>query len=483
MEATAGGGALVGRGGFGARAAPRAAVALETSREADWPQTTRLLPWGLVGFLAVIWLLPFDSIFLPFGGPVDVTLDLPLLVLLGGLWLVGTGTFTRGARVPTSPVHWAFGIFALIAVLSVLVHAETLVRLDELDPALKKLALLASYGFFFVLAVSIIRPSEIPKLVKFTVAIASVTAIAVLIENRLGLNIFHDWLGPLFPGYVRPEGIGSLDSIGRKTVLGPGTQPLAVTTMLTLALPFALMGLINSGDRRNRRLYGIAVGLIFAGALATEKKTGLVGAAAGVLVLFAYKPRQMVRLIPFGIVLLVVVHIFSPGAIGGVVDQFAPSSLGKVNTVQDRVRDYDAIRPDLADNPLVGAGYGSYDQKQHRILDNLYLTLAIEVGLFGVLAYLAFLGTAFMLAQRGARSGDPDRGPPAMAAAAAIATAAVASALLDFLSLPQLPYLLCFIAALAVVCGRDRGSMGTGAESVERRGEPHPDLLTQGEAG
>lgn len=453
MEATTGGRPLVGHGEFGAISTPSVAA----SRAADWPNTTRWLPWGLAGFLALVWLLPFDSVFLPFGGPVDMTLDRPILLALGAVWFFASGSVSRRAQMRASPVHWAFGAFVVIAVLSVLAHAETLVRIDELDAALKKIALLASYGFFFVLAASIMRPSEVPKFIKFTIGLAAFVGFAVIIENRFALNIFHDWIGPLIPGYTRPLGIGTVDSIGRKSVLGPGIQPLGVTTMLTLALPFALLGLINASERRRRWIYGTAILLIFAGALATEKKSGLVGAAAGVAVLFYYRPRQMLRLLPLGIVMIAIIHVFTPGAIGGVVDQFNPSSLNKVNTVQDRVRDYDAVTPDLADNPVIGAGWGSYNQAQHRILDNLYLTLAIEVGLLGVLAYLATLGSALFRAHRAARSSDPARGPPGVGAAAAIVTVIVASALLDFLSLPQLAYMFCFIAAIAVVSSRPSG--------------------------
>jgi O-antigen ligase len=451
METAAGGRTLLGPGEFRALATPSEAA----SREADWPNTTRWLPWGLAGFLIILWFTPFDSVYLPFGGPVDITLDRPLLLLLGGIWLLASGSLAHAPQTRTGPVHWAFGALLVIAVLSILVNAETLVRIDMLDSALKKIALLASYGFFFVLATSILRPSEVGKFVKFVVGLATVTAIAVVIENRFSINIFHDWIGPLFPGYTRPFGIGILDSIGRKQVLGPGVQPLAVTTMLVMVMPFALIGLLNSTERRNRWLYGIAIFVIFAGSLATEKKTGLVGAVAGLAVLFVYRPRQMVRLLPFGALMLVMVHLFTPGAIGGVVDQFNPSSLNRVNTVQDRVRDYDAVTPDLAHNPLLGLGWGGYDQKKHRILDNLYLTLAIEAGLLGVVAYLALLGTSFAFANRAARSGDQQRAPPGMAAAAAIVTVIVASGLLDFLSLPQLAYMFCFIAAIAVVLGRE----------------------------
>src|SRR6478672_4733140 len=56
---------------------------------------------------------------------------------------------------------WALGVFTLIAVLSILANSETMVRLGEFDLAIKHLALLASYVVFFALAASIIRPSEV----------------------------------------------------------------------------------------------------------------------------------------------------------------------------------------------------------------------------------------------------------------------------------------------------------------------------------
>jgi hypothetical protein len=438
------------------------------TRVADWPNTTRVLPWALVGFVAMLWLIPFDSIYLPLGLPVDATLDRPLLVLLFGLWLLGERANSGRGPSKVSPVHWALVIFGMIAVLSIILNAGTLVRLGDFEVSLKKLVLLASYGTFFALATSIVRPSEVRNLTKFLVAVASITAIFVLVEFRLGTNIFHDWIGPLFPGYVRPEGIGALDAIGRKGVVGPGVLPLAVAAMLAMALPFAVMGMATLRERR-RMLYAIATALLLASALATSKKTGLVGPAVCLLVLIAYSPRAMLRLAPFGVALLVMVHLFAPGAIGTVVNQFSPNSFGKVDTTQDRASDYEAIKPDLAHHPVLGRGYESYDQKKHRILDNQYLTLAIGVGLVGVLAYLAVFGSAFLVAHRDARSGDPDRAPPAMAAAAAIAAAVSINALIDFLSLPQLPYLFCFVAALVVVSARGHPARPAGDRSVRER--------------
>jgi hypothetical protein len=456
MAATTGVGPLIGQPGAVAPAARSAALPVPASRTADWPHTTRFLPWALFGFVAMLWLIPFDSIKLPLGGPVDATLDRPLLMLLAGIWLLAAGAAGQRGSVLRSPIHWAFATFIGISIVSVVVHGETLVRVGGLELAIKQLALLISYGLFFALAAAIIRPAEVPKMITAMLILAGITAAGVILEYRTGTNVFHDWIGPLFPGYVRPEGLGGIDSIGRKLMYGPAVQPLAVAVMLSMTLPFAFAWLLKAKERRDRILYSALVLLLIGGAVATQKKTSMVGPLICVGVLAAYRPRAMARLAPLAIVLVGVVHVIAPGALGAVVNQFAPGTVNEVNTTKDRVSDYEAVTPDLAAHPLIGRGYGSYDQKKHRILDNQYLGLGIGVGLLGLLGYLGIFATSFLSAHRVARSRDPERAPPALGAAAAIAVALVSGALLDFLSFPQLPYLFCFIAAIAFVLGRDR---------------------------
>jgi hypothetical protein len=455
MEATTGAGPFAGQPAAPSRAANRSVLAARAGRAADWPRTTRFLPWALFGFVAMLWLIPFDSIKLPLGGPIDATLDRPLLVLLAGAWLFAANA-VKNPTTRISPIHWAFAVFTAIAVISVLTHSEALVRVGGLDLAIKQIALLASYGVFFALAAAILRPAEIPPMITAMLGLACFTALAVAIEYRMGINVFHDWIGPLFPGYVSPPDLGSIDSIGRKLMYGPTAQPLAVAVMLSMTLPFAFAWLLKAKERRERLIYAGVVLLLIGGAVATQKKTSMVGPLVCVAVLIAYRPRAMARLAPLAIVLVAVVHLVAPGALGAVVDQLAPGTVTKVNTTKDRVSDYGAIKPDLAAHPLVGRGYGSYDQKLHRILDNQYLGLAIGVGLLGLIGYLAIFATSFLSAHRVARSNDPGRAPPALGAAAAIVVALVSGAILDFLSFPQLPYLFCFIAAIAFVLGRER---------------------------
>jgi polysaccharide biosynthesis protein PslJ len=451
MEAATGVRPYVGRP---AAATPNYVEKAAASRAADWPRTTRLLPWLLFGFLAMIWVIPFDSVILPSGLPVNLTLDRAFLIVLTIAWVLGDTEPAREHRV--SRIHWAFGIFAAIAIISVLANSEALVRVGDIELAIKQMSLLCSYVIFFGLAASIVRASEVSKMITGLIVFACITAVAVIVEYRFGINVFHEYIGPLFPGYVRPPGIGEVDSIGRKQIFGPTVQPLATSVMLAMALPFALSWLLKSTERRDRILYSIAVVILIGGALATQKKTSAIGPLVVIGVFIAYKPRAMARLIPLALVMLVVTHFTAPGALGGVIDQLAPHKATQVNSTQDRVGDYEAIEPDVAARPLIGRGYGSYDQIKHRILDNQYLTLAIGVGFLGIVAYLAIFILSFFAAHPIARSGDPDRAPPAMAVVAGLAVALVGGAILDFLSFPQLSYLFCMFAAIAYIYDRER---------------------------
>jgi O-antigen ligase len=442
-----------------ARTTVRAPAA--TTATADvWPNTTRAMPWALAAFLAMVWLVPFDSITLPVSLPLDAKLDRPFLVGMAGLWVLSLIGRKTVSRLRMSPVHWALLAFVVIAMASLVLNDATLVRLNETDLAIRKLALLLSYVLLFVIVASSLKAEEVRNFTRFMVVLSSITAVGALIEYRMGYNAFFQWSSHLFPVTLPPE-LGAVDSIGRKSVIGPTIHPLAVAMMMSLTLPFALTGFLNSAERRQKTLYALATVLMIAAAFGTQRKTSVVAPAFGMIVLLAYRPQAFRRMLPIFVGLIVVVHVIAPGALGGVTDQLKPQNLFGVMSTKDRQSDYGAITPDILQHPLLGRGYESYDQKKYRILDNQYLTTIIGVGIVGIASYLAIFGSILLLAHRLARSKDPEEASRAMAAAAAIASLVVGSMLLDVFALPQLPYLIVFIGGLVVV-------------SAQRKREPEP---------
>src|SRR5262249_10225750 len=106
----------------------------------DWPRTTRVLPWGVAGFMAMIFLVPFDVMTLPVHLPFNSTLDRGVVGLMVLIWLgaaLAAGKFAP--RFVRSPLNWAVGAFLGAAVLSVVANAHRLMLLGEFQTSLKKI--------------------------------------------------------------------------------------------------------------------------------------------------------------------------------------------------------------------------------------------------------------------------------------------------------------------------------------------------------
>src|SRR5262249_47183025 len=157
------------------------------------------------------------------------------------------------------------------------------------------------------------------------------------------------------------------------------------------------------------------------------------------------------RLVPLGLMLGIIIHFTSPGAIGSIFNQLNPTNFNSALTTKDRTSDYDAITPDITSHLLLGRGFQSYDGHKYRILDNEYLVLVLRVGLVGVAAYMLIFVAALSAAHPTIRGPDPGRSRYALAAAGSVGVMAAATLLFDNLSFPHVPYLFFFIAGLILV--------------------------------
>jgi O-antigen ligase len=417
----------------------------------EWPHTTRALPWLLAGFIAMLWLIPFQDVALPVSLPVDAKLDRFVLAGLALVWLAAL--LARGPAAPhprRSAVNVTVGSFVVVAAASVLLNVQVLATVDDLTIAIKKFALLSAYVIFFYIASTSLRQGEVSAFCGLIVGLACVTALLTVWEYRTGTNLFYDITERLMPpGFTLGAATGDSE-FGRPAVTGPTQHGLAVATMLAFAFPFALIGVIRSPGRQ-KLAYALASAVILAGAASTLRKSAVVVPAAAVVVLFAYRPRALIRLAPLGLVLLMLVSALSPGALGSLRGQLLLERVGGSASTLGRTQDYDAVAPDVKAHLATGRGYGSYDSHKYRLLDNQYLALLIETGVLGLAAYVAMMLAILLTAHRIIRSGDSSRAPPALAIAGAAAAFIVSGALFDVLAFAQVPYLFFLLAALVVV--------------------------------
>ncbi len=425
--------------------------------EDAWPHTRRPLPWLFAALLAMIFLVPFDAIRLNVSMPVSSDLDRFLVIALVGVWGVGTALRKQQTVERLRPAGWAVGIiaFLLVAVASIAFNVERITNLGEWDDAQKHLAVLFSMAAVFAIVALNLRASELRAFSILIVSLAVITAAGTIYEKKTGYNVFYETSAAVFspiatvepsPTDVNPDPT----TTPRPTITGPTRHALSVTTILGMALPFAVVLAAISPVRRRRILWSVAACLIIAGALITQRKSGAVVPAMALLVLFVLRPRQLLRLAPFGLAALAVALVLTPG-IFSTVRELGHTS--EQDSTQGRTSDYPAVVPDVLTRPMIGRGFGTLDSERvdtYRIFDNEYLGQLFQVGALGLLAFIALIVTPLFVARSVLRSDDPVRGPPALAAGAACLAFGVASSLYDILTFPQAPYLFLFMAAMCV---------------------------------
>ncbi|HWC25820.1 MAG TPA: hypothetical protein VG474_04480 [Solirubrobacteraceae bacterium] len=445
------GGAVASPGGMRVAARERAAARGEiSSRAGDWPHTTRVLPWLVAIMLAVVWLVPFNVVTLSVSLPIDVTFDRLVLPVLVAVWALAIAAGGRYApRLRLTPIHLAIAAVVAVACLSLVVNARALNHALELELGVKKLTLLVSYLSLFVVVASVVRRSEVAAFLKYTLALAVVCALGMIWEYRFKYNIFYAWSDQLLPGIFEVGSAESeaVDDMGRRIVRGPAQIPLEAVAMMAMALPVALVGLIRSSRAGPRLLYALATALLLAATVSTYRKSAFVAPISVVLTLAYFRRRELIRLAPLGLVILVLMHVLSPGAFGSIVSQLSSDRLN-APTVSDRTADYDAVRPDVWAHLMFGRGYGSYEHTSYRLLDQEFLRQLIEVGVVGVAAYLLMIGSVVAVARRPIRLRRPADAPVALVAAAGAVAFAVISLLFDVMSFPHAPYIFLSMAAL-----------------------------------
>jgi O-Antigen ligase len=434
-----------------------------------WPHTGRLLPWLVALLLTAICLLPIDSSTLGVSLPVDPKVDRVLLGVIGGYWMLAI--WAGGAMAPTMPRMAVFGVallaWVLVAFLSIVAALPTLVINNELALTIKRMLLLFAYVSFFLLVASSIRPSEVRSLISLWIGAGGVLAVGALYSFWSGSDPFRDITRSLLGGAFLVGAGGPVSSAGgAPSVMGPTLHPLALTTMLVMPMPFVLQR-AWAEPRPDRQAGYWALLLLFAVAsVTTGRKSSIVVPLVMGAVMLAYRPRRVLRLWPALLGFVALAQVVAPGALTTIVARADPNNTAASQSTKDRIDDWGGSVPDLLAHPWLGKGYGSNDPGTYRVLDNQWLSSAVETGLLGVLAQLALLVAAFAFAHRLARSSsDPDVRGQGVAAASAIVAFAVSMALYDALGFVQGVYLVFWVTALTVVLkrGEDERLAASGA--------------------
>src|ERR1700722_716493 len=423
-----------------------------------FPHTKRPLPWILAAFLAMVFFIPIASTELKVHLPVDSRIDRFAVIVLVLAWVWFGGDQRAFLRTRRSKLYVSAAVvFLAIAVASLLLDSGGIVNVGQFSLAEKRFGLLGSFLILSWFTLTALRFEDVRGFATYLIGLATIMSVGMLIERRTGYNIFYSFskavlspvanVGPA-PTEIHP----AFGTEGRLVVVGPTQHGLAATTMLVVVMPFALVRVLDAASRKSWWLNAAAFALMLAGAMATDRKTALLVPLAVVLYIACYRPRQILRLVPIGLVtLLAVVHFASPGALGSVL------SLNKAvnsNSTAHRVGDFTDIAPDVLARPLLGRGFGTLnpDQpSQFRINDNEYIDELWEVGAFGLVAFLWMILAPVFSASAAIRTRGPTVASLALATSGGCIAFLVVCVLFDAFSFPQAPYMFFTVAALTTI--------------------------------
>ena len=271
---------------------------------------------------------------------------------------------------------------------------------------LKAITFFLSFVLVHYLLISVVRSKRtVENLTKLLVAGAAVVAAFSIVEQRAGLNVF-DHVGRVLP-FLQFNGLVEADRAGLIRAVGSSAHPIELGVVLALALPLGLALVFGSGRR-----WWIPTTVLAIGVMSAVSRTPILVLFAAGLVLVWLQPRDVKRLLPLVIPLVIVIKLAVPGSIATLKNAFFP--VGGLVEEQSayyreadpllaggRLRQLGPMLNEASRTPVLGQGFATRQTgfnnplRNAPILDNQWLGLLLELGVVGVVGWAAlFIGSA-----------------------------------------------------------------------------------------
>lgn len=371
-----------------------------------------MLHWLLGGYF---FILPFQFALSPLPG-----IDLPLMrtgsLILVLLWL-SFGLFRRRIDLPRSPIALFLVSFLALSLFSFFVaeNQSWFVR--------KSLFLLSFLPFFFVIAAGTVKPQEKVSLAKAFVSGAALSAGIGILQFLSQFvfsveTVFSFWTRsalPIFLGRSFGEVVATYPSllvnIGGETVLRASSlfpDPHMAAFYSGMAFPIALaLSFLVQGKKEKKWLLA-ASAFLLAADLLTFSRGGYVGLFGAGLIgagIFFGRKVSAKKLITGSMVILLLGVLFVASPVGErFLSSFSPSD----GSNSERLRLWQEGLGHLSEQPFFGYGLGNYPlivkpsaaYREPIYAHNLYLDIALETGLAGLVFFLLFLFGSLSIAWR-----------------------------------------------------------------------------------
>lgn len=366
------------------------------------------------------------------------------------IFLVTAGLYAFFMLKDTAPL-WGFILLAVLWCVSWVLHRQ-LARPTPFDPLLLILLCLLPFS----LIISVDRPPSLSQFYGILLSIAFLYTIVDLLHTRKWLHLSIVGLVVLAAG-ITFLGLFATDwsttsvpylsqvfaSVPRFFPSIPGAEfgeGIHVNTLggvLVFFLPLLFSLIWDKGGTKQALLGspGFSRGLLFlyklllilvfllcgVVLLATASRGALLGLGAGLIVLFILKDRRFLWLIPIILTVTIIIFLVFSGADFSRLIELLDSDLDD-SSLSARVQIWQDAVYVIQDFPLTGIGIGTFGQVFQNFYNftifpgtepflfhphNTFLSVALDLGLPGLMLYLALISSFFCMAWLAYKQADP----------------------------------------------------------------------------
>jgi O-antigen ligase len=409
--------------------AAAAAVAALGTVFAAWHQTILRWPAAVALLISIMLFVPIGRYSIPINLPFGMDLYRIAVALVLAAW-AGALLVDPNVRMRRSPFEIPLLIILCATFGSIIVNISRVAPLGS--AVLKSITFFLSFFLVHFFLISVVRNRRtIENITKLLVAGTSVVAAFSIVEQRTHFNLF-DHVGQVLP-FLQFNGAGEMDRYGLIRAMGSSSHPIELGVLLAMAFPLGLALVFGSS-----RIWSIPTAIVTIGAISAVSRTPIIVLLTAGLVLLWLRPRDVRRLLPLAVPLVIVVKLAVPGSIATLKNAFFPQDgLVQEQAVYHReadpllaggrVRQLGPMLNEASRKPLLGEGFATRQTgfnnplRNAPILDNQWLGLLLEIGIVGLVGWAAlFLGSARRLAAASRRRAGPDGWLPAAFAASII---------------------------------------------------------------
>jgi O-Antigen ligase len=418
-------------------------------------------------FAATLMILPADYVVKAVGAAGYAAALVSYLMLLG--WMSATLFGYHNPFAYRYQVRFALTVLFIVSLVSYLNMDRgfmTTLQLASADRWLMQLA--GVLGVIVVTAECLESLEDVKRVLRVLIWGGAVCGVIALLQFKGGMDLTHYLKVPGFQlNAIQATNTGIGSRGGGNRVAGTATDPIELGVVAGMLLPLAVYLLMHDHEKPKWQRWAALVCTAFS-IPASVSRSGVIAVVTSLLVLLVSLPpvsrlKGMVAVPPA----LAVVFVGSHGLIGTLTSYFTAGSSDP--SVTHRTNNYPYVIQQVSQAPLLGHGGGTYlPLSAVNILDNEYLTTAIQLGIVGVLALAFYLLWPVITALvAGSRAKDRELRDLCAALAGGGLAAVLCSATFDSLSFPMFVNMQALIAGLSgtvwLLVQRQRGEPFTGS--------------------